>query len=338
MSVTSRTATKRVGEASIGWHNIGSLAAQVSCDSAALAAAAAIAAAANAKVSVIQLLPMPVDASAWALSMDPAISERHEQIRGEAQRQAQDIRHRLASYGVEGDITTLEATFQDPASLAALAARRADLVVTARPSGSIADATYTHALFAGLLLNSGRPVLVVPEGAKITLPIQQAVIAWTDSPEATRAMAAGLPSLSLGICLLLAFQVLDDLVQSVEACTPELAVPLDPGGLLFQPALPELAGSDAPDLFRRHQSSLLQHADVLLHVPPTRVRNRRHRSGTRGSSAPGSPHPLPVWARASDRPGWSASTQRRRTACPRERRPATSTATAPAHRDAGWER
>ncbi|NII55024.1 universal stress protein [Luteibacter sp. SG786] len=195
MSVTSRTATKRVGEASIGWHNIGSLAAQVSCDSAALAAAAAIAAAANAKVSVIQLLPMPVDASAWALSMDPAISERHEQIRGEAQRQAQDIRHRLASYGVEGDITTLEATFQDPASLAALAARRADLVVTARPSGSIADATYTHALFAGLLLNSGRPVLVVPEGAKITLPIQQAVIAWTDSPEATRAMHDALPLL-----------------------------------------------------------------------------------------------------------------------------------------------
>jgi len=196
MSVTSGTATNRGGEASIGWHDIGSLAAQVGCDSAALAAAATIAAAAKAKVSVIQLLPMPAEAvNAWALSMDPAISERHERIRDEARRQAQDIRHRLASYGVAGDITTLEATFEDPASLAALAARRTDLVVTARASGSIADATYTHALFAGLLLNSGRPVLVVPEGAKIALPIQQAVIAWTDSPEATRAMHDALPLL-----------------------------------------------------------------------------------------------------------------------------------------------
>ncbi len=196
MSVTSRSATTRVGEASIGWHDIGSLAAQVSCDSAALAAAATIAATAKARVSVIQLLPMPVDAAtAWALSMDPAISERHEQIRDEARRQAQDIRHRLASYGVPGDVTTLEATFHDPASLAALAARRTDLVVTARPLGSIADATYTHSLFAGLLLNSGRPVLVVPEGAKMALPIQHAVIAWTDSPEATRAMHDALPLL-----------------------------------------------------------------------------------------------------------------------------------------------
>src|SRR5690242_10517170 len=50
-----------------------------------------------------------------------------------------------------------------------------------------------------------------------------------------RFMAAELLSFSLGICLLLAFQVFDKLVQRVEARAPELAVSLDPGGLFFQP-------------------------------------------------------------------------------------------------------
>ncbi|WP_448097676.1 universal stress protein [Luteibacter yeojuensis] len=196
MSTASRTATSNVHEGSIGWRDIGSIAAQLPCDGAALAAAAAIAGAAHAKVSVTQLLPMPVDAaSAWALSMDPVIAERHERIRSEARQQADDIRHRLASYAVPGDITTLEATFEEPASLAALAARRSDLAVVARPSGSVTDAAYAHAIFAGLLLSSGRPVLVIPEGSTMTLPIQRAVVAWTNSPEATRAMHDALPLL-----------------------------------------------------------------------------------------------------------------------------------------------
>ncbi|NID14629.1 universal stress protein [Luteibacter yeojuensis] len=196
MATASRTATKNVHEASIGWRNIGCLAAQLSCDSAALAAAATLAAAAHAKVSITQLLPMPVDAAnAWALSMDPIIAERHERIRSEARQQADDLRHRLASYTVPGDIATLEAVFEEPAGLAAMAARRTDLAVIGRPSGSVTDAAYTHALFAGLLLNSGRPVLVVPEGSKVTLPIQHAVVAWTDSPEAVRAMHDALPLL-----------------------------------------------------------------------------------------------------------------------------------------------
>src|ERR1700733_5587516 len=41
-------------------------------------------------------------------------------------------------------------------------------------------------------------------------------------------MAAGSLSLLASIDLLLAFQCLDNLVQRLEACVPELAVPLDP--------------------------------------------------------------------------------------------------------------
>src|SRR3954469_24841857 len=78
----------------------------------------------------------------------------------------------------------------------------------------------------------------------------------------------GVVSLPLvaSIDLLLPFQFLDNLVQLVEACVPELAVPLDPCRLFLQPAQAELAGPHAPDLFRSDEPRLLQDADVLLHA------------------------------------------------------------------------
>src|SRR5215469_796054 len=64
----------------------------------------------------------------------------------------------------------------------------------------------------------------------------------------------------------LAFQVLDNLVERVEACAPELAVPLNPGGLFFQRAHAKPAGSDAPGLFGSDERCSLQHANMLLHA------------------------------------------------------------------------
>src|SRR5262249_17153905 len=83
---------------------------------------------------------------------------------------------------------------------------------------------------------------------------------------AVRFMAAGLPSFPSGIWLLLAFQVLDNLVQRVKPCAPELAVPLDPGGLFFQRAHAKPAGSDAPGLFSSDERCPLQHTNMLLHA------------------------------------------------------------------------
>src|SRR4051794_18251171 len=78
----------------------------------------------------------------------------------------------------------------------------------------------------------------------------------------------GVRSLSLlaFIDLLLAFQLLDHVLQFVEACVPALAVALEPRRLLLQPAQPQLAGPDATDLLRGHQPGLLQNADMLLHA------------------------------------------------------------------------
>src|ERR1700677_4690825 len=82
------------------------------------------------------------------------------------------------------------------------------------------------------------------------------------------------------IDLLLPFQFLDNLVQLVEACVPELAVALDPCRLLLQSAQAELAGPHAPDLLRGDEPRLLQDADMLLHAreghvkPLGKVRDR----------------------------------------------------------------
>src|SRR5262249_21849307 len=78
----------------------------------------------------------------------------------------------------------------------------------------------------------------------------------------------GVASLSLlaSIDLLLPFQRLDDFVQLVEACVPELAIPLDPRRLFLQSARADLAGPHAPDLLRGDEPGLLQDADVLLHA------------------------------------------------------------------------
>src|SRR5690348_8660266 len=88
----------------------------------------------------------------------------------------------------------------------------------------------------------------------------------SDLRSTTVRFTTALLSFASGICLLLPAQVPDDFVQSVETRAPHLAVLLDPGGLFFQPAPPELAGAYPPHLLRGHQPRLLQHADVLLHA------------------------------------------------------------------------
>src|SRR5450432_4343092 len=97
-------------------------------------------------------------------------------------------------------------------------------------------------------------------------------------------MGVGSLSLLASIDLLLPFQILNNLVQLVEACVPALAVSLDPCRLFLQSAQAELAGPNAPDLLRGDESRLLQDADMLLHARkghvelPGKVRDRSVRT------------------------------------------------------------
>src|SRR5262245_3392179 len=77
------------------------------------------------------------------------------------------------------------------------------------------------------------------------------------------------------IDLLLSCQLLDDRVQLIEACVPELAVHLHPLPLFLEPAWAEHAGPHASDLLRGDEPGLLQHADVLLHAREGHVERGR---------------------------------------------------------------
>src|SRR5580658_4391125 len=79
-------------------------------------------------------------------------------------------------------------------------------------------------------------------------------------------MGVGSLSLLASIDFLLPLQFLDNLVQLVKACVPELAVPIDPCRLFRKFARAELAGPHAPDLLRADEPGLLQDADMLLHA------------------------------------------------------------------------
>src|SRR5262245_33483836 len=79
-------------------------------------------------------------------------------------------------------------------------------------------------------------------------------------------MDVGSLSLLASIDLLLPLQFLDNLVQLVETCVPELAVLLNPCRLFLQSARADLAGPHAPDLLRGDEPGLFQDADVLLHA------------------------------------------------------------------------
>lgn len=107
-----------------------------------------------------------------------------------------EARERFAGLGVPFEIRGSRSFWLTPGEDAALHARHADFIVLGirRP---VRDDT-VH-LFSSILLGSGRPLLVVPEGTGV-LPwhddrMRHAVVAWKSTKEAARALHDALPML-----------------------------------------------------------------------------------------------------------------------------------------------
>lgn len=165
-------------------------------DTLAVSMAGQLARRAGAQLHLLQMLSMPVMAAdAWALIPDPSLTERYAELRADAAQRARDWEHRLTGMHVAGEVRTLEVLYVAPSALAAAAARQTDLIIMARSSGSPGDVSIAHTYFAGLLLESGRPVIVVPEGTKAHLPPKHVLVAWADTAEAARAVHDALPLL-----------------------------------------------------------------------------------------------------------------------------------------------
>lgn len=83
----------------------------------------------------------------------------------------------------------------DPGGGLALQARYADLVVVSQADRADPVARTTADLPEYVMLNSGRPVLLVPHGRRIETGWKRIVVAWDAGLEATRAITGALPLL-----------------------------------------------------------------------------------------------------------------------------------------------
>lgn len=165
-------------------------------DEGALEAAVALARRWRARITALELvnLPMPT-ANPWGLMPDIAMGDVYNRLRAHGEVNAERLRARLAGAGVDAAVRVVEALFRDPSREAARAACCADLVVVAGPGNDGAEGSAAHAFAAALMLESGRPVLVVPPGAVAPGAGAAALVAWRQGAEATRALHDALPLL-----------------------------------------------------------------------------------------------------------------------------------------------
>ncbi len=143
-------------------------------------------------VLVMVNLPTPV-ISPWGLAPDVAIVDLYKALRSQGQASVARIRSRLEKVPISSLVDMVE-TISEPAG-AAHRAHHADLSIIAGSIGDTLEAETTHAYFGSLLLESGRPVLVVPPRCKATMPPRRVVVAWRPTREAARALHDALPLL-----------------------------------------------------------------------------------------------------------------------------------------------
>ncbi len=143
-------------------------------------------------VAVICISAVAPIAAAWTYYPMAVYETLSDATRAAGSKMTLELTDRLAKAGVSHEIHTSDTIWMTTSEIAAVHARYSDITVFGRVAG--ADAHLESAFFADLLLQSGRPVLVVP--AKSTARItDRAVIAWKPAREATRALHDALPLL-----------------------------------------------------------------------------------------------------------------------------------------------
>ena len=167
-------------------------------DAAAIAAAVALARPLQAHLSVVQPFAMPAPTiEPWGMA--PDITELYAELRGEAVAYAERFRAMLEREGIPFDLRIAESIFIEAPEVAAMQARHADLSLMVAPvTDDARDRSALRRLFGALLFGSGRPVLVVPPRVPFAWPIRRAMVAWTPTREATRALHDALPLLEEG--------------------------------------------------------------------------------------------------------------------------------------------
>jgi nucleotide-binding universal stress UspA family protein len=122
------------------------------------------------------------------------IVERHAQNAVEAQRVGEDA-FRQAAAGAGVTDVEWRVPAGSPIDAAVAHARCADLIVVSQPDPAQAGWSFAAQLVAAVLLEGGRPVLVVPYVGAPEIIGMNVMVAWDGGREASRALADALPIL-----------------------------------------------------------------------------------------------------------------------------------------------
>lgn len=166
-------------------------------DENALAAAIELGSQLDAHLSLVQTvnLPLPL-ASPWGMQPDVLLADADRDLRKAGETRAARLRERMKGETILWEVRIAESRLTEPGRMLSLHARHSDLTVMAGPS-SAGDDPIIRELFGDLLLDSGRPLLVIPSGHQARLPAEHVVVAWQPTREGTRALHDALPFLLL---------------------------------------------------------------------------------------------------------------------------------------------
>ena len=163
-------------------------------DANALAAAIALAAYQGAHLNVLEFVNLPLPPSGPWGSGELELGEIYTTCRIEAETDAVAWRQRLAKEPISSEVRVIESVFTQAAGLAAHHSHCSDIAVMTMATGILGDASIIRDFFTALLLDTGRPVLLVPSGFAWR-PAKHAVLAWRPTREATRALHDAIPLL-----------------------------------------------------------------------------------------------------------------------------------------------
>ncbi|MEJ1095536.1 MULTISPECIES: universal stress protein [unclassified Pseudoxanthomonas] len=164
-------------------------------DSDAINVGITLAGAFEAHLTVLEMVNIPAPAgNPWAMP-DIAMTDLYSRLRAQGEVNAARLRSRLEKEAISSDVRMVECLFSEPERMASHQAHYADLSIVAGSIGDTVEGAITQAYFGGLLLESGRPVLVVPPRCKTQLPPKRIVVAWRPTREAARTVHDALPFL-----------------------------------------------------------------------------------------------------------------------------------------------
>lgn len=159
-----------------------------------LKAAVALAEPNRAHVALLVIVDVPAPVpNDWTGMSYSTYLRLHEEAHQRAGALAASLRERVANAAVPVEVRMADALALYPSSTATLHAHYADVAVV--PSLTAGDHEQVHDFFQDLLLDSGRPVLVVPPSARIGAAPKRAVVAWRPTRESARAVHDAMPIL-----------------------------------------------------------------------------------------------------------------------------------------------